>query len=191
MIENFQVHEGDECLPAFQRIVKAIEGLQIRPGFGLLAAFAPFGTVLSLDSSAVGASFAHPWRPTLTGSAVTFVKGLVNGMEPTVNGVKMSGDASKTPPVPAPTLQLDPAFIDPATQESVIALSATPSADGKTALFALVQAAKVPAPGVADPKTGAFYQPLAIALWQKNKPVSGVSIAMHNLNYAQGYFWAV
>lgn len=78
-----------------------------------------------------GMSFTHPWQPVLVYPAkgtygLRFQKGVVENLEPTINGKPMSGVNGVNPPI----LKLDPSQINASTGESWAVLEVTPNATG-------------------------------------------------------------
>jgi len=110
-----------------------------QPGANSLLASTPFGFVIS-GSPSGGASFAHPWKPSLVGrDGVRLAKGVViaesgAGFEPVITeggrAVAISGDAVRK--LAQPTLRLARSV---ATEqlESWVCLEVTPAEDGTLA----------------------------------------------------------
>lgn len=165
-----------------------------QPGVNSLLASTPFGFVIS-GLPASGASFAHPWQPSLVGrDGVRLAKGIViaesgGGLEPTITEggkvIPISGDAVKK--LAPPTLRLDRALAN-AALESWVCLEVTPAKDGTLvdAKGALKEGVKIEvvhasAPTLTGKDTGRH--PLALIVWGKSGPARIWPITFFNLRY--------
>lgn len=173
----------------------AVPSARPQPGVNSLLASTPFGFVIS-GAQTGGASFAHPWKPSLVGrdgvrlaKGVVLSDGLSAGYEPTITEggktVPISGDAVKK--IPQPTLRLDPA-VATAQRESWICLEVTPARDGTLAdkSGALAQGVKIEvvhrnAPTLTGKATGRH--PLAIIVWSAAGPSRIWPITFFHLRY--------
>lgn len=166
-----------------------------QPGVNSLLASTPFGFVISGAPSG-GASFAHPWKPSLVGrdgvrlaKGIVLADGLSAGYEPviTVGGkaTSVSGDAAKkTAP---PTLRLDRS-VATAQLESWVCVEVTPAADGtladKTGALAkgvIIEVVHRNAPVLRGKATGRH--PLALIVWSASGPARIWPITFFNLRY--------
>lgn len=164
------------------------------PGVNSLLASTPFGFVIS-GSPSGGASFAHPWKPSLVGKdGVRLAKGVViaesgGGFEPVITAggkaVPISGDAAKK--LASPTLRLDRA-VATAALESWVCLEVTPAKDGTLADTKGAMAAGVKievvhrnAPVLTGKATGRL--PLALIVWGTNGPSLILPIQQFNVRY--------
>jgi len=92
------VHPGDRFTPAlWNKMVAAIRALTPQAGQGARISRMPGGFTVSFDAPPL--SWDHPFRCMMTGNAVTVSVGLVNGVEPTIGGVPVSGVDAKGNPV--------------------------------------------------------------------------------------------
>ena len=91
------VRPGEKLTAAlWNKLVTAVRSCYIMPGDGVRIRRTPDGTMLSCS---LWAAWDHPFRVRGSGS-VTINKGLVDGIEPNINGVPLSGDPKKNKPVP-------------------------------------------------------------------------------------------
>lgn len=166
-----------------------------QPGVNSLLASTPFGFVISGMPSS-GASFAHPWRPSLVGKdGVRLAKGIVvqdglsAGYEPVITeggkAAPISGDAAKK--LPPPTLRLD-RVVATAQLESWVCIEVTPAADGtladKTGALAkgvVIEVVHRDAPTLTGKATGRH--PLALIVWSASGPARILPITFFNLRY--------
>ena len=75
---------------------------RLLPGVGVRLRETPTGTIINFDATA--ALWNHPWAPALASGELTLSPGLVDGLEPTIGGIPMSGDANNK--VPTVTIDL-------------------------------------------------------------------------------------
>lgn len=120
----------------------------LRPGANMRAGSNRLGMWLDVQTN--GSDFRHPWMVTAFIKRVRVGSGLIlaeAGIEPTIEGVPLSGTATE----PVPTLALDDANISP-TLESYVCVEVTPGEGGKVADGeGLVGAAKVEVVHRAEP----------------------------------------
>lgn len=176
---------GPEPTPAWPRP---------QPGVNSLLASTPFGFVISGVPSG-GASFAHPWKPSLVGrDGVRLAKGVLiaesgGGFEPTITeggkATPISGDAVKK--LAQPTLRLARA-VATAQLESWICIEVTPAKDGtladKTGALAkgvVIEVVHRDAPTLTGKDTGRH--PLALIVWSASGPARVWPITFFNLRY--------
>src|SRR5438874_578642 len=86
----------------------AVRARRIIAGVGVRLREMPFGTIINFDADA--AQWDHPWRVSLTGNEATLRRGLVDGVEPKINGRLMSGDDKNPDP---PRLPIAPNRFSP------------------------------------------------------------------------------
>jgi hypothetical protein len=166
-----------------------------QPGTNSLLASTPFGFVISGAPSG-GASFAHPWMPSLVGKdgvrlakGVVMSDGLAAGFEPVITEggkeIPISGDAVKK--LPQPTLRLASSV---ATEqlESWVCLEVTPAEDGKLAdakgaplAGVKIEVVHRNAPTLTGKPTGRH--PLALIVWSASGPARIWPITFFNLRY--------
>ena len=213
---DLNAKSGDQILPFWERLKAYVLSLRLLAGNNVRIAWTPQGTFVSFDT---GSSWPSPFKPTLYGLSVQFQKGLVEGLEPTIQtggqAIPISGDADKK--IDPPSLTLNAKQIDAATQTSWLALECeadkkgnlTVGKDGKLLpglRLEVVHTAKLAHRSVANP-TGESggqvgMEALALVVWQNGAPMTIQPIVHHNLNYArtfptdgQGavkhFFWAV
>jgi hypothetical protein len=71
---------------------------RLRFGVGSRVRVTPFGTVVNFDFEP--AEFLHPWQCSLAGAnAVSIRPGMINRVEATIGGVRLSGDEKHSPPL--------------------------------------------------------------------------------------------
>lgn len=132
------------------------------------------GFVVSGDPGTGG--FNHPFSVALIGGEVTVTKGLVEGMEPAINKVPISGDAKHS----QPRLKLNPSDVNE-KGESWVCVEVTPYEDGKLDAKSLIEVVHRRTPFRADEKVGRH--PLALILWDAEKPRSVFAVTYFNLRY--------
>jgi len=94
-LTSLEVSIGDDIRAEdHNALVRAISRRRIRGGPGVL--IKQFDDHTSISYTAPRRSLRHAWKPSLTTydgkAAVTFSKGLINGVEPTVGGFRISAD---------------------------------------------------------------------------------------------------
>lgn len=176
---KLEVRPGDEVLPAWEEMKRAVRALRLLPGTGVQLTDTPLGTAIS--ASAAAASFSHPFTPALSGNVLTFSKGLVNNVEPEIGGTRISGDAGSG--TPAPGLVLDGAEMDAKTLQSWACVEVAPRADGTLDPEVAPVVAHRSAPTSADPALGRH--PLVLILWQAGAPSRAVEVTYFNLRYVR------
>lgn len=118
------VKRGDPVLPAFRKLVKELAGLRLIAGRGVLLTRTSTGTVVSVRAAVTG--FTGAWDVQISGQEATIGRGYVNGKEPELKGVPISGTKEKG----TPTLKLDVTNYDKSGR-SWIAIKATVDETGK------------------------------------------------------------
>ena len=103
------VREGDRLTAAlWNALVTAVRACRILPGNGVRIRQTPDGTLLSCT---LWDDWNHPFKVISAGDTATIAKGTVDGIEPTIDDVPISGDAKKKKPVPLLDLS-NPKFDD-------------------------------------------------------------------------------
>lgn len=100
------VRPHDEVLPAWRKLLRAIKSLRILPGRGVLLTRTSTGVIINARASVEG--FVGSWSTTISGFNAGIRLGLVNGIEPYIGKLPMSGTDSE----PAPLLELKPDRFD-------------------------------------------------------------------------------
>ena len=91
----------------WNRLIAAVRAVRLLPGDGARLRSTPDGTIIGFDAAT--APWAHPFQVSLIGqSAAQIRSGLVNSIEPKINGVPLSGTDSK----PAPKLDFGKLKLD-------------------------------------------------------------------------------
>lgn len=151
----------------------------IRPGSGTLIGSTPLGFFVANPHS--GMSFNHPFRPVLVGSGteagLRFARGVVDGMEPKIGTVPMSGTGGALPPI------LTLSGVSSPTTESWAMLLVTPNAQGLLDKDSRIEIVHRTSLGSGIGKTGA--QPLALIVWENKLPVMVWPMVFFNLRYAR------
>lgn len=142
-----------------------------RSGVGTRLTVTMQGTAVSAEPG--GQTFAHPFRPALSGSHVTLSLGTVEGRVPTINGVPLSNSSP-------PRLQLDAAKAN-TNGESWVCVEVHPSADGQLAPESKVEIVHTSEIRSIDPLLGRGE--LCMILWRDRRPFKALPIAMFNLRY--------
>jgi len=100
---SLYVKPGDLVLPAWQKLLKFLQSSQIRAGDGVLISRSPVGVVISAKPSKV--NFRGAFTTVLTADQVKVGKGYVNGLEPLMGKIPITG--SDKDPQPSLTLKED------------------------------------------------------------------------------------
>lgn len=107
MANNLLVRAGQELTAALWNAFWKQQRLcRLRSGPGVYIKDTSDGQIITFRGG--GNNFVHPWKATLWGSSVIFRLGLVNGLEPLIDGVPISGEEGGSPP----RLQLDETLFD-------------------------------------------------------------------------------
>ncbi len=157
-----------------------------RGGVGTQLASTPFGFVIS-GAPGGGGSFRHPFQVSAMGNAgVRIARGLVDGLEPRIGKVPISGEAGKN--LPPPVLVLDRAVAN-ARGESWICVEVTLTDEGKLAAEegGLAEGAQLVAVHRGEPtlvgKVGRH--PLAQVVWGAKGPARIFQATSFNLRHAR------
>jgi hypothetical protein len=146
----------------------------LRPGVGARLTSNELGQ--SLDFTAPGASYPHPWRPSLSRAGVRLTRGLINGQwEPVINGVKLS---ARTQPV----LALKPELATDAG-ESWVCVEVEPDALGEITKDSRVEIVHRNQPRSLDPQIGC--EALVQILWRGRTPLAAFELVHFNLRYTR------
>ena len=141
-------------------------------------------------SADAGQTWAHPFRASVGVRIIRLSKGIVEGIEPKIDGVPISGDPQKRKPQPA--LKLDPKLQNK-NGESWVCIEVEPGftdqpgPDGKPQLRATldgksrVEIVHTAEPVSHNPEIGR--QPLAQLLWNGRNILRYLQIAHYNLRY--------
>lgn len=140
------------------------------PGSGLLVQSNPMGASFSLPRPPV---FGPPFTVALGSNSVTISRGTVEGKEPMLNGVPISGAGG-----PQPVLVLDPS-IATAAGESWIVLELVPNAQGRLDDQSNLTIAHRNQSLSADDQLGR--QSVAMVLWQQRVAVRVVQVLEFNI----------
>lgn len=127
------VRPGDLVLPAWNRLLEFGRTLTIYSGPGILVA-PRIGGGVTISARAWVRSFDHPWKTALNGAFAEIEPGLVNGFEPLIDGIPMSGKDNG----PRPRLKLDDSLFDK-TGRSWISIELTRTDAGKIDKLRIVQ----------------------------------------------------
>lgn len=90
------VRAGDLVLPAWHKLLEALRSFQLYGGRGILLSKSSLGTVVNVREQVVG--FVGAWDVQRKGSVVTVGLGLVNGLEPLINGIPITGNEKEGKP---------------------------------------------------------------------------------------------
>jgi hypothetical protein len=187
---------GDLALVKFREMERELLALRVVAGRGLRAQVSPLGTILAADASFF---YSHAFEVRLAGTQATVGLGTVNGVEPKIGEVPISGDAKKGGL--APRLDLD-AKVAGKGLVSFIAVEAEPDALGQildTTPLVVVHTAT----DKINEQDGRIVgrQPLARVRWTAAGTVrDAFQIVHHNLGYARTFpltgkprhfFWAL
>ena len=92
------VRPGDKLTAElWNKLVLAVKACTIWPGNGTRIRRTPDGTTISASFSD---DWSHPFYVTYSGNSCTVSKGLIDGIEPTINGTPISGDPKNKKPIP-------------------------------------------------------------------------------------------
>lgn len=179
---------GDEIANAAKMAAREESALRPQPGCGTRLAKTPLG--FSYSTPQRNGRFPHPFRPFLGPQGLTLTRGLVIadlGIEPTIGGVKISGEAKKA----QPRLKLDAADLGPDWDgaESWAVVEVTPTIDATGAATFTEETPVVVKHSARPTRSGALSgtHPLALILWESGRAVRAVAITMFHLRY---YFQA-
>lgn len=169
---KLEAQPGDEVRAAWEEMKRAVRALRLLQGTGIRLTETAMGTTISAEGGT--ASFAHPFTPALSGSSMTFSRGLVNGMEPVISGAPISE---------GPALALEVAQMDVKTQQSWACVEVSPREDGTLDPRVPPVVAHRNAPTSTDPALGRH--PLALILWQAGTPSRAFEMTYFNLRYVR------
>jgi hypothetical protein len=127
------VRPGELVLPAWNRLVEFGRTLTIYSGPGILVS-PRIGGGVTISARAWVKNFDHPWKTTLNGTSAEINPGLVNGLEPLIDGIPMSGKDNGA----RPRLDLDDKLFDK-TGRSWISIELTRTDSGKIDKLRIVQ----------------------------------------------------
>ena len=176
---KLEARPGDEIRPAWEEMKRAVKALRLLQGRGIQLMDTPQGTAVSAANGA--GNFAHPFAAALSGSTMTFSKGLLNGLEPVIGGTPVSGNPDDG--TPAPALTLDPAQMDGATLQSWACVEVSPKADGTLDPAVPPVVVHRSTPTSTNPALGRH--PLALILWQAGRPSRVFEVTYFNLRYVR------
>ena len=92
------VRPGDKLTASlWNKLVALVRSCRVWPGTGTRIRRTPDGCIIS---ASFADSWDHPFKVFFGGDSCTINKGLVDSIEPTINGVPLSGDAKKKKDVP-------------------------------------------------------------------------------------------
>ncbi len=123
---------GELVLPKFNRLVDALRSNVLYSGPGILLT-PRIGGGVTIAARFWLQGFGHPWKSFLTAMELEIEPGLVNGIEPTIDGQPMSGRDGRA----RPKLKLDVSLYD-STGRSWIAIELTRDA-GRIAKLRIIQ----------------------------------------------------
>ena len=93
------VRPGDKLTAAlWNKLVSAVKACTVWPGAGTRIRRTPDGTTIS---ATFRDDWDHPFKVFFSGDSCTVNKGLIDGIEPTIKDVPISGDAAKKKGVPS------------------------------------------------------------------------------------------
>lgn len=153
---------------------KRIPGPQ--PGTGTRLTSNALGYAIS--ASPGGRGFTHPFTPQLGVGWISFSIGLVEGREPTIGKVPISGAAGVIPP----RLMLKPGVAN-ADGQSWACLEVEPDADGILTPESRRELVHTNQPVSHALNLGRC--PIALILWRDRRPVAAIAIVYFNLRYAR------
>jgi len=136
-----KVKRGDLVVPAWQRLVDFADTLRIFSGPGILIS-PRLGGGITISALPNNKAFDHPWRASLSAKEALFEPGRVNGIEPTINGIPMSGRNGGD----RPRLALSESLFTP-TGESWLAIELTRNDAGKIVSLRIVQVERLDSGG--------------------------------------------
>lgn len=79
-VRSLSVRVGDLVIPAWRRLVSALEQLQVLPGVGVLVTRSPRGTIVNSRAALKG--FIGSWAVSIAGNKATVGEGYVNASPP-------------------------------------------------------------------------------------------------------------
>jgi len=128
---------GDRVIDKFNALVDALRSSELFAGPGILLT-PRIGGGVTISARRAVTGFAHPWEAFVSSNQAEFNLGLVNGIEPTIGGVPMSGKDGG----PRPKLTLSTELFD-STGRSWLSLRLTRQTDAskvsKIAKLELIQ----------------------------------------------------
>ena len=142
-------------------------------GVGVRVRQSPQGYVHSLDRR--GKGFAHPFRAALSGMRVSVERGVVEGYEPVIGSVPISGDADNARPL----LELS----DLGRQETWVCVEVYPEEDNTLTKEKPPKIVHGEVPTLRSRTIGRH--PLAMVVWLEGRPVQLLQITYFNLRYAR------
>ncbi|HEX4083281.1 MAG TPA: hypothetical protein VHY22_00110 [Chthoniobacteraceae bacterium] len=139
----------------------------VKPGAGLRTVYTPFG--YSSKGIAMGRLFRHPFYPWLGPGGVRFARGLVSYIEPTINGVPISGMVNGVQGQ-QPVLQLDPAIVAAGDNRSWACAEITVDSKGQISPDSTVVMAHRQTWFLQDPLGQTGRCPVCMILWNGKTP---------------------
>ncbi|MHA3773670.1 hypothetical protein ACXR0O_19210 [Verrucomicrobiota bacterium sgz303538] len=92
------VRVGQEITKSlWDALVARVRSVHLIEGPGIRLQYTADGTIVTA-TAADGSNFAHPFRVAIAGDRLTIRPGLVNGVDATIKGVPLAGDAKNPPP---------------------------------------------------------------------------------------------
>ncbi len=146
------------------------------PGAGTLLALGPGGYSVSAPDR--GATYPHPFKPSLSGLALRFSRGLVENREPTIKGVRIGGTATAA----QPELAIEAAVAN-AAGESWCCVEVHPDAQGELPAESKIEIVHTRTPRSLSPEVGR--QALCMIVWREGNPWQVLPIVHFNLRYAR------
>lgn len=142
---------------------------------GTLLGSTPFGFYVA--NANAGQRFDHPFRPALSAGGLRFRPGRVEGYEPTIEGVPISGSGGKLPPL----LGLKTKVYN-GSQESWACVEVTPNVDGTVNEKSKIEVVHCKTPFLDRGLVGRF--PLALIVWRGELPILVLPQVFFNLRYS-------
>jgi hypothetical protein len=93
---NLKASRGRDIIKKWNEMLGVLESLTPRAGNNIALNTTPYGTIISALVPKADA-FSHPFRVERTQKGFTVNFGVVNGIEPKIKGVNISGEAGKQP----------------------------------------------------------------------------------------------
>lgn len=172
--------------------------LRLLPGPGVRLTTTERGTIISYDGLA--ASYQGPFHPTLSAGDVFVSPGFVNGFEPKIGKIPLSGGEKHE----EPRLTLDPAVLEPNADRTWISIEVEVDDDGRMTEETRLEIVHRPDNATRDNRDGVEIgvQPIALVIWAGKQPSRVLPVVHHNLAYARTFpapgdgvprhfFWAV
>lgn len=148
---------------------------RVMPGSGTLLAATPLGHTVS--AAPAGGKWNHPFKPTLYGAGLRFALGLVDGIEPTIGGVPISGGPGGAK---QPTLAIEAGTAN-AAGESWACIELQTDEKGDLAEGSAIEIVHRGEPFVS--RGPVARHPVAVVLWKNGRPMRALAVTHFNLRH--------